>query len=93
MASNQEELIKAVEQANNGNWIPLSIVIAVLGVVISLLIYIWNNTQKESEKRRIKVDEILKELTESSVEQKTILSELRTIVRYHEQDIRDLKSA
>lgn len=93
MDATQEELIQAVEQANQGNWIPLTVVIAVLGVVIALLIHIWNNTQKETEKRRVKVDEMLKELTESSVEQKSILSELRTIVKYHEKDIEKLKEA
>lgn len=73
----------------------------VFGGLISLLIYIWNQTQKandkrheESERRNAilheKHEKMTEELIKNSIEQKMILAELNTMVKYHEKKLEQL---
>lgn len=60
-----DEIIKSVESATAGNWIPLTVVAACFGVVIILLVYIWKQKMKEDERRHDSNEAILKQLTEN----------------------------
>ncbi len=46
-----EELIKAVELSNQGQWMPIASITLAFGVVIALLIFIWKQSQKNNDKR------------------------------------------
>jgi len=46
-----EELIKVFESANQGNWMPIATVTFAFGLVISLLLVIWKQSQKNNDKR------------------------------------------
>ena len=45
-----EEIIKAIELANNGGWMPILTIGTVFSLVITLLLVIWKMTQKANDK-------------------------------------------
>ena len=65
----------------------ITIVSAVFGFVIGLLIYIWTLTQKINDKRHEEHQLIIKELSANQTDQKMILIELRAMVSYHEKKL------
>lgn len=88
-----EEIKRIIEEATSGNFLPLAIVAAVFSVVILLLLYIWNKTQNDNEKRHESHEEMLKTLVESNQEQKLINQRLEIMVNVHERELEDLKNA
>jgi hypothetical protein len=69
---------KAISEAKNGFWIPLSIISVCFSVVIALLLYIWNQHIKRNDSRHIGHDEMLKELKDSSVKLTVVVTKLET---------------
>lgn len=86
-----EELTKMVEQANDAIWFPVAIVGALLGFIIFLLSYIWRRSEARNQERHAAHEETIKRLTDTQVEQKEILSELKTLVKSHDRDIERIK--
>lgn len=86
-----DEVIKVSQEATQGNWIPLGIVICCIAVLLVMFIYILNLREKEnikmhkdSARRHDKADELLNKLTESNVS-------ISQIVAVHEAEINNLK--
>lgn len=67
-----EEIRQIIEQASQGYWMPITIVSLCFSLIISLLIYIWNQMLKQNERRHQehekhneKQDQILEKVTDS----------------------------
>lgn len=80
-----EEIRKLIESASDGYWMPLSIVCFAFGIVIALLIYIWNQMLKqneirhqEHEKRDKHHDEMLEKVTDNLQQLKLLFVEIST---------------
>jgi F0F1-type ATP synthase membrane subunit b/b' len=85
-----DEIKRVIEEASNNNWIPISIVIAIFGIVIALLLYIWKTSQEEMKNRHAKAEDNIDKLTESQRSISMVLTKLETIVEYHEKSINEL---
>jgi len=85
-----DEIRKIIEQASNDNWIPISIVSAVFGVVIALLLYIWKTSQAELKARHDKSESLIDKLTESNQQTSLVLKKLEVMVEFHERSINEL---
>ena len=69
----QQEILKVVNDAASGNWIPLITLSILMAMILSLLIYIWNMHQKKNEKKHNATDKVLEKLTEGHLESLLIL--------------------
>ena len=63
-----EEIIKAVESAQAGNWIPITVVAGVFGIVVMLLLYIWKRKIKDDERRHTTNERIMEKLTDNQTD-------------------------
>lgn len=88
-----DEIIRTVESANSGNWIPLTIVAAAFGVVIILLVYIWKQKMKEDERRHDANESILKQLTENERVAFATLRELKVITSSNKERLDKIDAA
>jgi len=85
-----KELIQTVESASDGYWFPLITVVSCFGIVIALLLYIWNKTQQANEKRHGENERLIGELVESKHTNDLILQRLDLIVTMHDEKIKAL---
>lgn len=74
-----EEIIRTIENANSGNWMPLTVVAGVFGIVVVLLVYIWKQKMKEDERRHDANERILTQLTENERVANATLAELKML--------------
>ena len=79
------EAINVINSAANGYWIPMAIVVGAFSLVLLLLLYIWNQTIKNNEKRHNdheihnnKQDELLDKVSENLNQLRLIVTELKT---------------
>lgn len=82
-----EEIRRLIEESAQGNWIPLAIVSGVFGIVIMLLIHIWNQMIKDNDKRHSKTEEILEKLTNNQTSTQVLLERIEFQIGQHEKDI------
>lgn len=97
MDKTTEELIKAFKLASQGDesiWLPITTLTVVFGVVISLLLYIWNNSQKinnkrheDSEERHSNNEKIFSKWTETQATVTNVLTELRANQKHQQKEI------
>lgn len=88
---NLREIQQIVEQANAGNWIPLGVIGAVMVLVATLLVYIWNDKLKVNEIKHDSHEKMLCKLTETNQKIEVLLE--RTVVKTenHSEAIKELK--
>lgn len=72
-------------------WVITTLAI-IFGTVITLLIYVWNLTQRANDKRHESSEKLVAELVESKHTNDLILSELKLISKGHDEDIKELKA-
>ena len=87
-----EEIIKAVETANDGFWFPLTTVVFFFGLVIFLLLRIYGMSQKANNKRHEATEELTKDLVKSKNTNDLILMELKFLTKSHEEKWKKLES-
>jgi len=80
------EVKNVVEHANEGNWIPFSIVCFCLFMIVSLFVYILKLKEKANNDHHEKTDSILEKLTENN-------TSLNTMIAVHEIEINNLKAS
>ena len=81
-----QEVVKIINEANSGNWIPMAVVGSLFGIIILLLLYIYNKDRKTSIYKHRDIDEIQSRLS-SNNEKLTILVN-RHDVKLEEHDKR-----
>lgn len=81
-----QEIVKIINETNTGNWIPIAIVGSLFGIIIVLLLYIYNRDRKISLYKHRDIDEIQSRLS-SNNEKLTILVN-RHDVKLEEHDKR-----
>ena len=81
-----QEIVKIINEANTGNWIPIAIVGSLFGIIIVLLLYIYNRDRKISLYKHRDIEEIQSRLS-SNNEKLTILVN-RHDVKLEEHDKR-----
>ncbi len=81
-----EEIKRIFQEVNDGNWIPLTIVAVVLGVVLALIIYIWKQSEKLQEQRYIDAKEERGEQREWLIKLSEIVNKLEMWIEFHEKD-------
>jgi hypothetical protein len=81
-----QEVVKIINEANSGNWIPMAVVGSLFGIIIVLLLYIYNRDRKISLYKHRDIDEIQSRLS-SNNEKLTILVN-RHDVKLEEHDKR-----
>ena len=81
-----QEVVKIINEANSGNWIPMAVVGSLFGIIILLLLYIYNRDRKTSIYKHRDIDEIQSRLS-SNNEKLTILVN-RHDVKLEEHDKR-----
>jgi ABC-type bacteriocin/lantibiotic exporter with double-glycine peptidase domain len=87
-----EELVKAIESANGGMWMPLITIASVFSVVIILLLYIWNMTQKSNDKRHKENENIIGKLSEAVTGISLVLVKLETNQENQQKEIDNILS-
>ena len=88
---NLREIQQIVEQANAGNWIPLGVIGAVMVLVATLLVYIWNDKLKTNDSRHCKHEEMLSKLTETGQKTEVLLERMVVKTENHSEAIKELK--
>lgn len=73
-----DEIIKAVESAQDGNWIPITVVCAIFGIVVMLLLYIWKRKMSDDERRHSTNERIMEKLTDNQTDLRIIVKGLET---------------
>lgn len=81
-----QEVVKIINEANTGNWIPMAVVGSLFGIIILLLLYIYNKDRKISIYKHRDIEEIQSRLS-SNNEKLTILVN-RHDVKLEEHDKR-----
>ena len=81
-----QEIVKIINEANSGNWIPMAVVGSLFGIIILLLLYIYNKDRKTSIYKHRDIEEIQSRLS-SNNEKLTILVN-RHDVKLEEHDKR-----
>ena len=82
-----EELIRAIENANNGMWFPISVIIGVFGILVMLLLYIWKQSQRTNDKRHNDNEAMITELKDSHITVGKILVELQSNQKHQQKEI------
>ena len=85
-----EEIIKAIDSANDGFWFPLTTVVFFFGLVIFLLLRIYGISQKTSNKRHEENETLIAGLVKSKHTNDLILLELKMITSNHDEEIKKL---
>jgi hypothetical protein len=92
-----EEIRKIIETSQEGNWIPLTIVSGIFGIVILLLLYIWNQMLKNNAQRHKANESIIEKLADNDEAQGRLLDKygvkidrLEVDVQKHETDIKEI---
>ena len=80
-----QELIKTLEQAQGGNWMPLAILGIFFTFILFLLLYIYKKDQKISDKRHEDSETLIEKLTDNQVEIGKVLTKLETKVEILEK--------
>jgi len=81
-----QEVVKIINEANSGNWIPMAVVGSLFGIIVILLLYIYNRDRKISVYKHRDIEEIQSRLS-SNNEKLTILVN-RHDVKLEEHDKR-----
>jgi aspartokinase len=81
-----QEVVKIINEANSGNLIPMAVVSSLFGIIIVLLLYIYNRDRKISVYKHRDIEEIQSRLS-SNNEKLTILVN-RHDVKLEEHDKR-----
>ena len=81
-----QEVVKIIHEANSGNGIPMAVVGSLFGIIILLLLYIYNRDRKISIYKHRDIEEIQSRLS-SNNEKLTILVN-RHDVKLEEHDKR-----
>lgn len=82
---NYNEILKAIQEAKGGYWMPISAICVCFSVIISLLLYIWNQTNKNNEKRHSNTEKVLDKLTENTDKLTEVVTRLEVKHEMHEK--------
>ncbi len=82
-----EEIIKAIESANSGVWMPIVTIASVFSLVIALLLYIWNTTQKSNDKRHADNEKLIEQNSNTSQTMSLLLVKLETNQENQQKEI------
>lgn len=85
------ETQKIIELAQQGNWIPAAIVAGFLGLIITLLLYIYRKDRDSSYKRHEENEKLVKELARNQTTMKEILIEMVSENKSRDREIRDVR--
>jgi len=85
------ETQKIIELAQQGNWIPAAIVAGFLGLIITLLLYIYRKDRTDSNKRHEENERLMAKSIENQSTMSLILTELQTDSKAKDRELRDLK--
>ena len=78
------EMKNVIEHANEGNWLPFSIVCACLFIIVSLFVYILNIKEKANTDHHEKTDIMLEKIVENN-------TSMNTMIAIHETEIKNMK--
>ena len=90
-----EELIKAIELANQGGdnvWFPIATITAVFSVVIMLLLYIWKQSQKTNNKRHEDNERVITELKTTTKLLSDLVIKIETRQEFQQKEINHLSA-
>lgn len=93
MDAREEELIKILQEASNGNWYPAIIVGGLFSLLFLLSGYIVKLVLKTNEGKHAETYKLLEKIVEANRKTDLLVTKLETIISYHEKDIEDLKHA
>ncbi len=82
-----EEILKAIEKTNDGVWLPIATLTVVFGVVISLLLYIWKQSQKTNEKRHTDNEKMIKGMSKTLQTMGLLLVKIETNQENQQREI------
>jgi uncharacterized membrane protein len=87
-----EEIIKAIESANNGGWMPIVTISTVFSLVITLLLVIWKMTWTTNNKRHKDNEDIIGKLSEAVTGISLVLVKLETNQENQQKEIDNILS-
>ena len=87
-----EEILKMVEQAQDGYWFPMAVVGSLLGLIILLLLAFWKQSQKRNDKRHTENEEIIHGISANATTQAVLNTKLTLLVERNIEDIKEIKS-
>lgn len=80
-----EELIKSIEMAQSGQWMPLAILGLFFAFILFLLLYIYKKDQTSSNERHRDSEKIQDKLTDNQIKIGLVLTKLETKVEILER--------
>ena len=80
----QHEMYRIADELSKGNWIPFAMVTLLLGIVVVLLMHIYNTRLKGIDTKHSSHDEMLKALTDSNIR-------LDKMLEVHDVEIKHIK--
>jgi len=91
--SELEEIKQAVETANDGNWIPFTVVLGCLLVVVTLFVYILKLKETNFTESLKKSDDNINKLTDIQISMDKMLAVHDNEIKAHEKEINHLKES
>ena len=85
-----EEIHRAVDIANDGNWVPLLTLSVAMATILALLLYIWNLHQKQNKEEHSKTAKLLERITDNMNRNEMLMERVVTRQEHHENQIKAL---
>jgi len=82
-----EEILKAIESANNGMWFPIATIVGVFGILVMLLLYIWKQSQRTNDKRHKDNEKMISELNENTKLLSDLVIKIEAKQEYQQKEI------
>lgn len=75
-----KDILKAIEQAQDGYWLPLAAISVLFGVIITLILYIYNRNQKDNDSRHVDTRTMISEMKLTTEGVKETLSAVQSLL-------------
>ena len=87
----KQEIIRAIEQSTQGNWIPLAFILGTLGIVVWMFIYILRVKEATLNKRHDNCEDIMKSLTVTQHDTRVLMERVLSKQDMHDEEIKEIK--
>jgi len=72
-----QELLKAMNEANDGNWLPFTLLAALFSIIVILILALGKRILKDNQKEHLEMKELLKVAQDNQTSLRSIVVENR----------------
>lgn len=81
------EILKALQEAKDGYWLPFTVLAGAFTMIISLLLVIWRNMIKSNNTRHTNTEATLKTTVENQTSLRLLVTEYGVDIKNNRRDI------